>query len=300
MKNQLLEIPLERLRRCPIELRTVRKETLAYIQLRDSIREFGQLVPLLVRPRGEFFEAVDGAHRYEVLDDLRSETALCHVREMTDSDVLRFQIVAHATRIETKPIEYAHRLWRIVNIEQTLTIRDIAHSVHQTVDWVKRMMNLVNLSPACRTALERECLSVSAAIELSKLPVDQQDRLLPVGDGLGAGEFRDLIRREARHHRQGVKDTRIASRTTDELDYRFRKFREILHELKQPTVAASVLTRAGASTALDGWKTALSWVLQHDQASLERRKKRSEQQARRAANLDSIPQPRSITDDHRS
>ncbi len=282
------EIDLSRLSRCPIQLRAVRKHTLEYIQLRDSIRAFGQLVPILARPkpgRPGDFEPVDGANRYEILDDLRAPKALCVVQEMTDAEVLRFQIVAHATRIETTPMEYAHRLWQIANIEQTLTIHEIAHSLHQTVDWVQRMMRLVNLGPKAREALHTQRLSVSAAIELAKLPIEQQDTLLPLGDNLDAREFRDLLRREARHNRQRTKQVRVSKLPCD-TEPSLRHIPEVLHELNTPTVAASILTRAGATTALDGWKACLSWVWSIDPASVERRTKRRQQREARERKLE--------------
>ncbi|RKZ85547.1 MAG: hypothetical protein DRQ39_06990 [Gammaproteobacteria bacterium] len=271
------------LKRCPIQLRPVCKETLEYIQLRDAIRDHGILVPLLVRPMETGHEVVDGNNRYEISRDLRLPGLPCHVVEMSDNEVLQYQLLVHASSIETEPVQYARRLWRIVEVEQALTLNELAMHIRKHPDWVRRILKLVRLSITAQEYLTEGHFGVKIGIELAKLPCEKQDELLEYLDDVTPSEFKDMIVQEARHHRENIKDRRVEERS--ETEYRFRSFKEVLDELERPTVAASVLSREKAQSALDGWNAHAKWVLMNDSATVADALDKSEREQARKAEL---------------
>jgi len=272
------------LKRGPIQLRPVCKETLEYIQLRDAIREHGILVPVIVRPRESWYEIVDGSHRYEIAKELMIPGIPCNVREMTNNEVLQCQLMIHASAIETSPVQYARRLWRIVEVEQALTLNELAMHIRQHPDWLRRVLKLVRLSVTAQDYLAEGVFSIKIGIELAKLPCVRQDELLEYLDDVSHGEFRDMIVQEARHNREGIKDKRLEERQGSE--YQFRPFKEVLNELETPTVAASVLSRENAKSALDGWNAHSKWVLMNDSATVaDALEKSDREKARKAALL---------------
>ena len=49
--DELRHLPITSLREPKVKLREVRRDSLEYLEMRDSIRQHGILQPLLVRPR---------------------------------------------------------------------------------------------------------------------------------------------------------------------------------------------------------------------------------------------------------
>lgn len=266
-------IPISELTLCPIQLRPVRRETLEYLQLRDSIRELGILQSLTCRPRDGILEVYLGAHRFTVAKEERIPEVPCIIRDATDAEVQRLQIEENAQRIDTTNVEYARRLWRIVEVEKTLTLPELAQSLHRSLSWTRRMLKLVQLCPEAETQLAENQLSLRIAMELAKLPYQDQLDLLPLVGSVPTAEAVELIQRKARHFRQGSKNTRVARRLNDtkNLEPIFRTRGELLHELDSPTMMASVFDACEARTDAEKWKATLKFVLQLDPLTLQKR-----------------------------
>jgi len=237
--------------------------------MRDSIRDRGLLTPLLVRPVGGSYEVVDGANRFEALCDLKWRIVPCNVMELTDSEVLEVQIEAHG-HIPTQPVEYARRLWRIINVDKSLSIQEVAYGIHRTPDWVKKTLNLVYLSPLFAEEIDGGRLPLNCAVELAKLPLPSQEELQELYGKISNKELRLLAQDEARSLTQGKKDARMESKIIDRIALRgyLRDMREIENELETPTVAASIINQEHAESAIEIWCACLKWVLRRDTASL--------------------------------
>lgn len=264
----LKHIPIEDLKRTPFQLRPVKKSSLDYYMLKESIEREGLLVPLLVRPVENGFEVVDGSHRFEILQDLGQTSAPCHIRELTDKQVLYVQVQANANVVETQPVDFARRLWRIINIDNAMTVNELAHELHRPVTWVKRMLGLVFLDKSGEDALHKGKISVAHAVEIAKLPVDAQKEVISLAGTLPSGEFLDEIRKEVRKRRIGWADhkkhLKAAEKEQNAVKYKFRKFKEVVNELENPILAGLVLDACQAKTVVDGWNAALQWVLTCD------------------------------------
>ena len=268
MSGNLFNLSIREIRRCPIQFRPVRKETLDYYMLRDSIRDVGILQPILVRKVQDWYEVVAGNHRFECALDLRLEEVPCIVREMTDEEVLRLQVISDSNNIKVDPIDYVRRLQKIVNTGE-MTVEELAYSIHRHPDWVRNLLRLNCLSEACKNALTDKCISTKVGIELAKLPIHYQDELLSLSKDHPANEFLEMVRSAVRTLRsQGhllKQSIQAASQTS------LRQARTLLDEYVNLTNAATVLMRLHAQTALDGWIACLSWVLCMDDVSLAER-----------------------------
>lgn len=262
-------LPVEKLRRCPIQFRPVCKETLEYVVLRNSIRDRGVLTSLLVRPVGDIYEVVDGSNRFEAILDLRLEIVPCNVKEMSDAEVIELQVEAHGG-IPTKRVEYARALWKIINIDQDRSLQEVAYGIHRTIDWVKDTLSLICLSPSCQELVDDGKLPLNCAYEFAKLPGSIQDSLLDLLGSMPNRELRNIAQSQARHFNQGKKDARIEKAMIDKANLRgyIRNMREVERELEEPTVAAAIISEMNAETKLEVWCACLMWVLRRDQASL--------------------------------
>jgi ParB/RepB/Spo0J family partition protein len=259
--------------RCPIQFQTVRKETMEYLMLRDSIRDVGIIQPLLVRPAGDVYEVVAGNHRFEVAMDLRLPEIPCLVREMTDFQVLTFQVIENSNRIESRPVDYVRRLQKIVH-NREMTVEQLAFTIHRHPDWVRKLLSLNYLSPNAKKALDKGEISCTLGIEMAKLPLARQDQLLGLTSEYTARDFLELLRGEVRDFRGQRRTDRISDRATDMRG--FRRFREVKHEHVNKIEKATVLTRCGAKTASEGWDAAFDWILSVDEHTLAERVARRE------------------------
>lgn len=277
MKLGFQEINPKDLVPCPIQLRPVRKHTLEYEEVKDSIKVHGVLVTLLVRVKDGQLEVVDGAHRLAIAMDLRLDTVPCMVRKITDHDVHYIQVAANAARVETRVADYAHRLWKIIEFDKSLTLNEVAHALHKNVDWLKRILGLVELCPQANEALKEHQLSVSAAIEIAKLPFGIQNDMLNLAGSIPATEFIELARqkvRAVRSHRLND-DLEEKAQVRNDLKPELRLCRTLAEEWANPSMAASVIIKTGAESPVEIWQAALSYALCVDPDSLEiRRKKR--------------------------
>ena len=89
-------LPVAVLREPKNKLRIVDKESVAYLELRDSIRDHGILQPLLVRPVEGGYEIIEGLYRIRVPRRVGLEKVPCIIREATDDEVLVLQLQANA------------------------------------------------------------------------------------------------------------------------------------------------------------------------------------------------------------
>jgi len=269
-------IKLDQLRRSPFQLRVVKKESLDYIVLRDSIRDLGILQSLLVRPVESGYEVIAGNHRYEVAKDLRLLEVPCIIRTLTDEEAIRAQVVENSNRIVTKPIDYCRRLQRIIHTGE-MTIEELAFSIHRHVDWVSKLLSLNHLSKNAKKLLDKRQISCIISIELAKLPISEQDRLLSLKADLSKSQYLELVRSAVRNYREGGKHARLQRGYQLSL----RHYSAIKNEYLNRIEKATVLLQKGAQNTSDGWDAAFEWILQCDEASLRRRAVRTEQDKRR-------------------
>ena len=259
---------LNQLRRCPAQLRTVKKETLDYMMLRDSIRDVGILMPLLVRPADGGYEVVAGSHRFEIACDLRIDPVPCNVRELTDAQVDVVQVIENANNVETTPVEYSRRLQKIIHHGE-MDVNELAFVIHRHPDWVRKLLSLNHLCVSAKNLLDKGELSCKLGIELAKLPVDRQEALLGLNSSYPANEYLELLRQEVRTFRDNKKSNRVQQKAG--IKPSFRNFRKVLNEYLEPTEKASVLTREEATTASEGWDACLAWILSSDPETLEKK-----------------------------
>jgi ParB-like chromosome segregation protein Spo0J len=271
-------IPTEELRRCPIQLRPVRKDTLDFIRLRDSLRDLGFITSCLVRPQETLdgFEVCCGAHRFEAAKDLRRPTIPCIVKKLTDAEVNLYQVEENATFIATDPRDYYRRFQRMLH--DGILLEDIAAKCHQHPNWVERILSLNYLSPKCKESLDSKIIPTIMGIELAKLPVHNQDRLLSLQSEIPEHEFLELIRQEVREHRLGNRARRTRQRQSE---IRPRAIGALRHEYLKKEEKATILTRAGlcSKEAADAWDACYDWIMQQDAQSRERAARKAERLA---------------------
>jgi len=266
-------IPLDRIRPPKFELRPVLKQTVDYHELMDSVRNIGILQPILVRPKGELYEVIEGNWRYNVAKDLGMKDMPCLVRDMTDDEVEVVQLQAQANRPETSTSDLAKRIQLLLKRED-MTIGQLGRLINKGPSWIKRILCVNRLVPKAVKMVDRGEMTVRNAATLSRLPAVLQPNFLVHAVVDTAVDFEELVRRAVKDYRQCSQQS-----TTSWIEYRdthyvasLRQLKEIEAEAKSGRAARQALPKLDAKTPLDGWRACLAWIYRIDPDSLTRQK----------------------------
>ncbi len=164
-KPRYAELPLEDIRPNPQNPRTVFDEE-ALDELVHSIREFGLLQPVVVRPSQDGYELVMGERRWRAAQKAGSRTIPAIIRRTEDEAMLRDALLENIHRANLNPLEEA------AAYQQLLDEFDVTHD-----------------QLAARIGRSRPV--ISNTIRLMKLPVVVQRRV--AAGVLSAGHARALL-----------------------------------------------------------------------------------------------------------
>lgn len=283
-EGHLCNLRIEELCRCPIQFQPVRKETVEYYMLRDSIRDVGIITPILVRIKDGRYEVVCGNHRLECAKDLRLPVVPCLVREIPDEEIPRLQVIENANRIQPRTVDYIRRLQKMIHTGES-DINTLAYRIHRHPDWVRKLLSLNHLCSQAKTYLDAGALPIKIGIELARLPVGKQEELLPLLSDLTSTEALEICREVVRGSRISYQE--MKRRSGDVRPHYRKNFQEVVNESVEPRYAASVLSRAGIdlNNPIEVWKSCIKWVIQMDEQTYNERRARRERSIQQTQEL---------------
>lgn len=275
--DELRHIPVTDIVETDFPLRPVRRTSVEYRELVDSVKDVGILQPLLVRRRGDKFEVVEGTYRLFAARECRLETIPCLIRDLSDSDVLSMQLQANAVRPATRKVEFAERLYQIME-EKDLTLPQLCGMLHKSTTWLRSMLMLRKLSGEAREMVNRGEISVKAGDMLARLPHRMQGDYLMQAATWPADEFIELARMALKNFREYVKSGRTdatVTRLCESMPW-LRQMKELRHEAKTCERAGTVIAAMGGTSPVDGWRACLAWILHLDPESVTKQIEKQE------------------------
>ena len=151
--------------------------------LASSIRQEGLIQPIIVRPvKGERFEIIAGERRYRAHKLLceqghkRFTRIACIVRKTSELQRDIAAIIENLQRVDIEPMQEATAFQRLV--VGGLDEERIAKRLGIAIFRVRWRLQLLNLTPAITKLFEAGQIDQQAANELSRLPHDEQERVL--------------------------------------------------------------------------------------------------------------------------
>lgn len=275
MNDQSADIVIESLVEPWVILRPVNKESVEYLELRDSIADRGFLNSIAVRPSprdpGQF-EIIDGLYRWNCAKEIGLTHIPCIVKHgISDEDVLAIQIQANANRPETTPMEYARQLKRIQKARPDITLVEISHLVHKRPIWVSQMLGLLKLNKSLQKAVDRGDICLANAYMLAKIPDHMQASYSEAAKTMTSHEFRALAAGVIKAFTEAVKQGKMDAFFTADFQAQphMRSLKDLLDELESPGVGPVLVVSENCKTLLDAWKTALTWVVHLDKQSVQ-------------------------------
>lgn len=190
------QLPLDRIRPGSGQARR-HFDAEALADLARSLRESGQVQPVVVRPRGEVFELLAGERRWRAAQ-LAGWTHLeAVIRDDLDEDEAHvLGLVENLQRESLMPIEAAEGLRRLSQRWQ-LTHEQIGSRIGKSREYVSNHLRLLKLCASVQEAVNRGELELGHAKVLASLPEARQ-RALAEATRAGRWSVRRLEREAAR------------------------------------------------------------------------------------------------------
>jgi ParB/RepB/Spo0J family partition protein len=145
-------------------------------ELARSIAETGVHEPAIVRPvpgDATTYELVAGERRWRASAIAGVPTLPCIVRELTDAQVLRIQIIENVQREDVHPLDEADGYARLLD-SAGYTAADIASETGRSVAHVYQRLRLRELIEPARELLVTGAIHASHALLIARMPADQQ------------------------------------------------------------------------------------------------------------------------------
>lgn len=169
----------------------------------------GQLNPILTRPLPDRrLEVIGGFRRMRAALWL-VESGTCPdfkvkyvVSRLSDAEAALVNLSENLQREDPKPIQLAHAI-RSLTEDYGLTIKQVAGRLKKSESWCASLVGLVMLPTPIQASVANGKTPVSAAIELVKVPSDQQ---IAVFDSL-AQNGEKITANKVREHRQRANET---------------------------------------------------------------------------------------------
>ncbi|NMB19303.1 MAG: ParB/RepB/Spo0J family partition protein [Firmicutes bacterium] len=131
-------------------------------ELAHSIREFGLLEPILVRPRGEGYELIAGERRVRAAELAGLSQVPALVRDFDDVDMMKVALVENLQRENLNPIEEAEGYQRLID-EFGFTQNQVATAVGKKRPSIANALRLLNLGVSEREMVQDGSLSMGHA-----------------------------------------------------------------------------------------------------------------------------------------
>ena len=115
-------------------------------ELKESIKEYGILEPLIVRPIGmkgkiDSFELVAGERRYRAAVELKLKTVPVVTMELSDRDVKEIMLIENLQRSDLAPLEEAEAIQSLL-LEET-TQETLGKKLGKSQSWIANRLRLL-------------------------------------------------------------------------------------------------------------------------------------------------------------
>jgi ParB family chromosome partitioning protein len=171
-------------------------------ELTHSVREFGVLQPIVVRPDGEGYELVMGERRLRAATAAGLDRIPAIIRSTADDAMLRDALLENIHRVQLNPLEEAAAYQQLLE-EFGTTHEELAQRIGRSRPQVTNTIRLLNLSVPVQRRVAAGVLSAGHARALLGLEDrDAQDELAAriVAEGLSVRATEELV---ALHGRDG-------------------------------------------------------------------------------------------------
>ena len=193
------------------------------------------------------------------------------------TDLLTKQIAANASRVQTKPVEFARACLLILEENPSMTQADLAKQLGQNVSWVGKTLRLPRLSDDAAALVDDGKITVSNALALLDLPKEMHDQYLTEAATETAADFGNKIKAAKETLRADAKAGGTAEFSPTA---KARSKTDIQAAIADSNILKTII--GGAGDQQSAGLAALNWVLSLDGPTIATKKQawEAEQTAR--------------------
>jgi ParB/RepB/Spo0J family partition protein len=145
-------------------------------ELADSIRQYGLLNPLTVRPVGDGrYKVVAGHRRLAAVKLLENEQVKCTVLELNDTEAMHVQLIENLQRADIHPMDEAQAFDYLIHTAKQ-DVREISHRIGKNMQYVYKRLKLNDLVPEIQMDLRANWISLSVAMVYASVGKDVQEK----------------------------------------------------------------------------------------------------------------------------
>ena len=141
-------------------------------ELADSIREYGVIQPILVRPALKGYELVAGERRWRAARKAELKKIPAIIREIDDKQNAYFALIENMQREDLNALEEAEGISVLMN-EYELTQEEAAKAVGKSRPYVTNALRLLKLPESIRELVINGKLSAGAARAIAGLKTEE-------------------------------------------------------------------------------------------------------------------------------
>lgn len=294
--GKLAAVKISEIRENPVALRTVNRENEDYLGLVASMQQRGFMGAITVRKNKdpeteeEFYELVDGLHRFCAAKDAGISEINVDVVSLDDDLVLEAQLMANIHKIETRPAEYTQQLKRILARNPLMTEAELATKLGKSTSWIQSRLSLTKIdNEEIVTLINEGKIGLANAYALAKLPVEEQGTFVDRAMTQPPDEFVPAVNARVKEIREAKRKGADASSAEFQPVAHMRKMKDVKLELETPEIGPALLKSTNTKGAAAAFALAVQWMLHLDPESVkiqaaeyeERAKKKEE--AKKAA-----------------
>ncbi len=196
--EKVKEVPLSEISDFPNHPFKVQADA-AMLEMADSIKQYGVLVPVLVRPKADGgYEMVAGHRRKKASELAGKETMPCIIRELDDDSAILAMVDSNLQRENISPSEkaFAYKLKLEAmkrqagrpskenstqvaqNLKGKFSAEILGEQMGESKDQVRRYIRLTELIPPVLEMVDNKQIAFNPAVELSYLAENEQQELL--------------------------------------------------------------------------------------------------------------------------
>lgn len=133
-----------------------------------SIRENGILVPLLVRPKGDNYEVIDGDRRLAAAWAAGIRQIPIIIRALDDRATHIQRMLANKDRADTDPVSEAKYIARLI-YEKIFTAEEYAEKIGRSTEWISDRLAIAEMPDYMQQALSMKQVSLGVCLEIAQV-----------------------------------------------------------------------------------------------------------------------------------
>jgi ParB family chromosome partitioning protein len=145
---------------------SLREVTCNLEELAESIKQYGLLQPIVIRPKSPGYEVVAGNRRLAAAKLLKLRKLSCHVIELSDKEAYEVGLVENIQHKTMNPIEESIAFKKYVNSYGWGGVSELAKHIGKSQEFVTKRIQLLSLPEEIQQEIIRQRITPSVALEL--------------------------------------------------------------------------------------------------------------------------------------